>query len=143
MNGVGRRKSVREFGVRGWIGALGLPVNSTRASAESPKDDEDDEPTEILSTLGEDIAALWEDLDIRDLLTRRGVRVEDQPGLSAPFFYFCKCLATNFHIRSSFLSDTARIATRNYVPSDNDVVRARLRTLGVQEWRIVLEGESS
>ncbi|KAJ7261050.1 G-protein alpha subunit [Mycena rebaudengoi] len=121
MNGVGRRKSVREFGVRGWIGALGLPVNSTRA-AESPKDDEDDEPTEILSTLGEDIAALWEDLDIRDLLTRRGVRVEDQPGF--------------------FLSDTARIATRNYVPSDNDVVRARLRTLGVQEWRIVLEGET-
>ena len=31
----------------------------------------------------------------------------------------------------SFLDDIARIAVRNYEPSDDDVVRARLRTLGV------------
>jgi hypothetical protein len=33
----------------------------------------------------------------------------------------------------SFLSSTPRIANRTYIPSDNDVVRARLRTINVQE----------
>ena len=37
---------------------------------------------------------------------------------------------------SSFLNDFERIASRNYGPSDEDVVRARSRTLGVQEYKI-------
>jgi hypothetical protein len=37
---------------------------------------------------------------------------------------------------SSFLNDVERIASRSYAPSDDDVVRARLRTLGVQEYKI-------
>lgn len=40
---------------------------------------------------------------------------------------------------SSFLDDIERIATRGYEPSDQDVVRARLRTLGVQEHKLVME----
>lgn len=36
----------------------------------------------------------------------------------------------------SFLNDLDRIATYGYEPSDDDVVRARLRTLGIQEYRI-------
>jgi hypothetical protein len=39
----------------------------------------------------------------------------------------------------SFLDDLDRIARRDYQPSDDDVVRARLRTLGVQEYRITFE----
>lgn len=39
-------------------------------------------------------------------------------------------------VLSSFLNDVERIASRSYEPSDDDVVRARLRTLGVQEYRI-------
>ena len=39
-------------------------------------------------------------------------------------------------VLSSFLNDLERIASRNYEPSDDDVVRARLRTLGVQEYKI-------
>lgn len=38
--------------------------------------------------------------------------------------------------RRSFLDDLERIATRTYEPSDDDIVRARLRTVGVQEYRI-------
>ncbi|KAK7045075.1 guanine nucleotide-binding protein alpha-4 subunit [Favolaschia claudopus] len=111
-------KQRSEFGVRGWIGALGLPSPGGGAK----KTDEAmsvDKATEILATLREDVVSLWEDPDVRELLKARGVRIEDRPGF--------------------FLSDTARIATRTYTPSDNDVVRARLRTLGVQEWRICLE----
>jgi hypothetical protein len=43
----------------------------------------------------------------------------------------------------SFLSDTARIRNRTYIPSDNDVVLVRLRTMGVQEWRIRFEQGAS
>lgn len=39
-------------------------------------------------------------------------------------------------VLSSFLNDVERIASRSYEPSDDDVVRARLRTLGVQEYKI-------
>ncbi|KAJ6615783.1 guanine nucleotide binding protein, alpha subunit [Mycena sp. CBHHK59/15] len=116
--GDARRASAHEFGVRGWIGALGL---ASRPKADEPE--EADGATEILATLREDIISLWTDPEVRDLLRLRGVRVEDGPGF--------------------FLSDTARITNRAYVPSDSDVVRARLRTLGVQEWRIQLEGSSS
>ena len=37
-------------------------------------------------------------------------------------------------VLDSFLNDVARIAARTYEPSDEDVVRARLRTMGVQEY---------
>lgn len=43
----------------------------------------------------------------------------------------------------SFLDDIDRIATRDYVPSDADVVRARLRTIGVSENRLVFEPPSA
>ncbi|KAJ6559858.1 guanine nucleotide binding protein, alpha subunit [Mycena capillaripes] len=122
MNGLpdeGTRKSSREFGVRGWIGALGLATNGRKSDEPMPID----EPTEILATLRDDIISLWEDADVRELLRTKGLRIEDRPGF--------------------FLSDTARITNRTYVPSDNDVVRARLRTLGVQEWRIKLEQSDS
>lgn len=39
----------------------------------------------------------------------------------------------------SFLNDVDRIAARDYEPSDNDIVRARLRTLGVQEYNVKFE----
>lgn len=40
---------------------------------------------------------------------------------------------------TSFLNDAERIATRNYQPTDDDVIRARLRTLGVQEYRFIFD----
>jgi len=39
----------------------------------------------------------------------------------------------------SFLNDIGRIGRRDYEPSDDDVIRARLRTLGVQEYRFYVE----
>ena len=37
------------------------------------------------------------------------------------------------------MDDVDRIATRTYEPSDDDVVRARLRTVGVQEYTLKFE----
>jgi guanine nucleotide-binding protein alpha-1 subunit len=42
-------------------------------------------------------------------------------------------------VSSSFLDDVSRIAARNYEPSDDDVLRARLRTVGVQEYKFKIE----
>lgn len=48
----------------------------------------------------------------------------------------CPFLLTCVGGSCSFLNDIDRIASRDYEPSDDDVVRARLRTLGVQEHKI-------
>lgn len=40
---------------------------------------------------------------------------------------------------ASFLDDIDRIATRSYEPTDDDVVRCRLRTTGVQEHHIYFQ----
>ena len=42
-------------------------------------------------------------------------------------------------IGGSFINDAERIANRDYQPTDDDVIRARLRTIGVQEYRFVFD----
>ncbi|KAI8971334.1 G-alpha-domain-containing protein [Trametes punicea] len=78
-----------------------------------------EDATEIIASCAEDMQALWTDPVVQQVLKRRKVRMEQSPGF--------------------FLDDIPRIAVRNYEPSDDDVVRARLRTLGVQEHRLVME----
>ena len=45
-------------------------------------------------------------------------------------------------LRFSFLSSISRIASRDYEPTNDDVLRARIRTLGVQEYTIPFETSS-
>ncbi|KAH9830772.1 G-protein alpha subunit [Rhodofomes roseus] len=72
---------------------------------------------EIIASCAEDMAALWADAGVQAVLTQRKMktRLEEGPGF--------------------FLNDVVRVAARDYEPSDEDVVRARLRTMGVQEYR--------
>jgi guanine nucleotide-binding protein alpha-1 subunit len=81
-----------------------------------------DEATEIIASCREDMKALWLDKAVRAVLMKRRMRVEDSAGF--------------------FLNDLDRIATRTYEPSDDDIVRARLRTLGVQEYRISFDNDT-
>ena len=39
----------------------------------------------------------------------------------------------------SFLDNAARVADIKYVPTTDDILRARLRTLGVEEHRLTME----
>ena len=39
----------------------------------------------------------------------------------------------------SFLDDVERVAAIDYEPSDDDIIRARLRTMGVQEHHFLFE----
>ncbi|KAG8216290.1 guanine nucleotide binding protein, alpha subunit [Butyriboletus roseoflavus] len=69
--------------------------------------------TEVIASCKNDIVALWTDRVVREVLQRYKVRLED----SASFF----------------LDNSERLATRDYEPTDDDIVRARLRTLDIQE----------
>ncbi|TFK21077.1 G-alpha-domain-containing protein [Coprinopsis marcescibilis] len=83
---------------------------------------EPDSPTDVISNCKDDIRSLWVDEIIRTVLKKRKIRLEDSAGF--------------------FLDDLDRIASPAYVPSSDDVVRARLRTLGVQEYRIKVDQKS-
>ncbi|KAJ3538840.1 hypothetical protein NMY22_g4998 [Coprinellus aureogranulatus] len=79
----------------------------------------EDDIGETLGNLKEDIKALWEDTTVQEVLARRKIRLEDMPGF--------------------FIIDSERIASRYYQPTDEDVVKARLRTLGVQEYKFIFD----
>ncbi|KAL0952601.1 hypothetical protein HGRIS_006856 [Hohenbuehelia grisea] len=132
---AGGRRALQEFSVNsnnGWKSALeklksGVPgmargrrgSDSSGGSNGRTKKDIDEEVTEVIAGCREDMRTLWEDRVVREMLARRKVRIEDAPGF--------------------FLNDADRIATRTYEPTDDDVIRARLRTLGVQEYRFVFD----
>ncbi|KAI9458059.1 guanine nucleotide binding protein, alpha subunit [Boletus coccyginus] len=81
--------------------------------------------TEVITSCKNDIIALWADPLIGEMLQRYNVRLED----SASFF----------------LDNAERLATRDFEPTDDDIVRARLRTLDIQEYELNVaeDGESS
>ncbi|KAH9837774.1 G-alpha-domain-containing protein [Rhodofomes roseus] len=74
------------------------------------------EAMEVLAGCKDDIREVWEDEMVQEMLRQRKFVTESVPGF--------------------FLNDVERIAARDYEPSDNDIVRARLRTMGVQEYGI-------
>ncbi|GLB37323.1 putative G protein alpha subunit [Lyophyllum shimeji] len=77
----------------------------------------------VIISLKDDIHELWNNRIVQQILRKHHVRLEDTPGF--------------------FLQDIYRIARPDYVPSDSDVVRARLRTTGVQEYHFTLDRGTS
>ncbi|KAF8512067.1 guanine nucleotide binding protein, alpha subunit [Gautieria morchelliformis] len=80
---------------------------------------EKDEAMEILISRKSYIQQLWNSPVVQELLYRKGVRLEESPGF--------------------FMNDLDRILAEGYEPSDEDVMRARLRTMGVQEHKFCFE----
>ncbi|KAG6334212.1 hypothetical protein ID866_4883 [Astraeus odoratus] len=78
-----------------------------------------DEAQQVLHACCEDIATLWNNHLVREVLKKRKVRLEESPGF--------------------FLNDLQRVTVPDYIPSDDDVLRARLKTVGVSEYRCEME----
>jgi guanine nucleotide-binding protein subunit alpha len=115
----------KEFGVGRLMDALKKSAHSQefpRGGDRITPDNAVDEVTEVIASCKDDMIALWSDPAVRTVLKIWNVRLEDSAGF--------------------FLNDVERIASRNYEPSDDDVVRARLRTLGVQEYKIEFSQEN-
>lgn len=85
----------------------------------------DDVPERMLATCAPDIVSLWGDAFLRNLLCGPlamgglGLKLHEDAGF--------------------FLNDVTRITSLNYVPTNDDIVRARLKTMGVSEHRFQLE----
>ncbi|KAJ7628582.1 heterotrimeric G protein alpha subunit [Roridomyces roridus] len=102
-------KRHNEFFVRSWTDAI-----DSNNSQGSPEYADLDSSTITFMTCKDDMQALWQDPAVQLSLDRRKVRLADTAGF--------------------FLNDLDRIATRAYTATDDDIVRARLRTVGIQEY---------
>ncbi|OSC97274.1 G-protein alpha subunit [Trametes coccinea BRFM310] len=100
------------------VSALKGGSTSRPGTANSQARDKDN-PTAVLAACKDDIVALWEDKVVQAVLKKQNVRLQDMPGF--------------------FLNDAARVAAVNYEPTDDDIVRARVRTLGVEEHHFTME----
>ena len=49
----------------------------------------------------------------------------------------------NWHSINSFLDNARRVASKSYEPTDDDILHARLRTVGVQEYRLPFDKNST
>ncbi|KAI0634833.1 G-alpha-domain-containing protein [Trametes polyzona] len=78
-----------------------------------------DESQTVLHHCRSDMAALWGDPVVRQILRRRKIRLEESPGF--------------------YLNDLERVTSLSYMPSDDDVLRARLKTVGVSEYSFHME----
>ncbi|KAH7910678.1 guanine nucleotide binding protein, alpha subunit [Hygrophoropsis aurantiaca] len=103
-----------------WKGAL---AKSTRANGPPISPDSAlgirDEAQEVLHSCSDDIQTLWNDKLVREVLRRRKIRLEEFPGF--------------------FLNDLERVTALDFTPNDDDVLRARLKTVGVSEYRFEME----
>ncbi|KAH7341031.1 guanine nucleotide binding protein, alpha subunit [Rhizoctonia solani] len=78
--------------------------------------DSRDDPGRIFAACVDDLIALWEDEAVQTELAKQRPSIRESPGF--------------------FMDDLARIATRGYMPSADDILRARIKTVGVQEHRV-------
>ncbi|KAI6021064.1 guanine nucleotide binding protein, alpha subunit [Pisolithus marmoratus] len=74
-----------------------------------------DDPGVVMHACAEDMKRLWSDPLIKRLMEVEKMRPEEMAGF--------------------FLDDLDRVTSLRYVPSDDDVLRARIKTVGVSEHR--------
>ncbi|KAI0056631.1 G-alpha-domain-containing protein [Artomyces pyxidatus] len=84
-----------------------------------PASADESESQRVIWECREDLMTLWGSERVRDVLRRRKVRLEEESGF--------------------FLNDLERVTQYNYMPTDDDVLKARLKTIGVSEYKFQME----
>ncbi|KAH9938925.1 G-alpha-domain-containing protein [Amylocystis lapponica] len=108
-----------EISVRGGSGWKALVQSRKERHTRFSGQHELDNARQILEACRDDMVSLWEDPSIQEILREHGVALQEQPGF--------------------FLDQIQRIATVAYNPTPEDILRARLRTIGVEEHHVELE----
>ncbi|KAK7040692.1 hypothetical protein VNI00_009598 [Paramarasmius palmivorus] len=108
------KRSPGEFSVRSWHDVVN-PEGRQNGTG-SGLDPQIDNATISIADCKDDMKALWEDKLIQTAITKRKLRLPDSAGF--------------------FLNELDRIASRNFSVTDDDIVRARLRTVGIQEYKV-------
>lgn len=153
------RKTINEYSIRSWRDVLDAapkpPPNTTLATAAHGADSKSvslsldyiDTPTRIIAEVREDIKTLWTDEDVRSLIKERRLGIPDSIGLFVFNFFSLFSKANTFESdsdgESPFLNEIDRLARTDYEVSDHDIVRARLKTVGVQEYKFNFDTSSS
>ncbi|KAJ6502886.1 guanine nucleotide binding protein, alpha subunit [Mycena vitilis] len=81
-----------------------------------------DDPGVLLQERAEDMRRLWAHPTIHALLESKGIRLQEAAGF--------------------FLDELDLVISPNYIPTDDHILRARLKTLGVSEHRMQLSDPS-
>ncbi|KXN90120.1 Guanine nucleotide-binding protein alpha-4 subunit [Leucoagaricus sp. SymC.cos] len=130
---AGKAKEVTVNSTSQWKGAFSRLLSNARSSFESGADinfSDPNDPGVVLHACAEDMILLWNDPTIKQLLSARKQRLEDMAGF--------------------FLDSLERVTSLRYVPTDGkwidlfmgqlkDILRARLKTIGVSEHRFTLK----
>ncbi|KAF8906474.1 guanine nucleotide-binding protein alpha-4 subunit [Gymnopilus junonius] len=122
----GKFKEVAINSTAQWKGAFGRLIATARASMDSAADIDFEDPNDpgvILNACAEDISKLWNDPTVKSLLKAHRIRLESMSGF--------------------FLDSINRVTGLRYIPTDDDILRARLKTLGVSEHRFTLKSAGS
>ncbi|EIW81317.1 G-alpha-domain-containing protein [Coniophora puteana RWD-64-598 SS2] len=119
------RKELTVNSASRWKGTFNRLFNG-RESVESEMMidwDDPDDPGNILHACSEDMIKLWADPTIHKLMDVEKMRPEEMAGF--------------------FLDAIDRITSPRYIPTDDDILRARLKTLGVTEYRFAVKTGST
>ncbi|CAE6504708.1 unnamed protein product [Rhizoctonia solani] len=102
---------------------LHVACRSPRPSVDCSIDfDNENDPGRLLVAFHDDLVDFCKTNSVWEMLKRRKVRVENMSGF--------------------FLDDIARITQPRYIPTDEDILKARLKTLGVSETQCVVNTNS-
>jgi len=99
-----------------WKGAFSRLMNNVRGSVDGPEINEPQDSRDarqLLHACSEDMIRLWSDPTVKEVLKAHRLRLEDMAGF--------------------FLDSIERVTALSYEPTDDDILKARLKTLGVSE----------
>ncbi|KAF9226383.1 G-alpha-domain-containing protein [Gyrodon lividus] len=109
----------------GWKGAFNRLLGSSGSNRDSCDSvdlinwSDPEDPGVVLHACSEDMIKLWGDPTIRKLMEIEKMRPEEMAGF--------------------FLDALDRVTSPRYIPTDDDILRARLKTLGVSEHRFQMK----
>ncbi|RDX54681.1 G-protein alpha subunit [Lentinus brumalis] len=113
----GRASEVSVRGGRGWKSLLRRRAYEDLPTTNYPEELEN--ARQILDACRADIVSLWASSSVQLGLSEEGVALQEQSGF--------------------FLDQAERIADIEYEPTFDDILKARLQTIGVEEHRLVME----
>ncbi|KAJ7072562.1 guanine nucleotide-binding protein alpha-4 subunit, partial [Mycena amicta] len=99
-----------------WKNAFSRLMNNVRSSVDGPETTEPQDSKDarqLLHACSEDMVRLWNDPIVKEVLEVHRLRLQDMAGF--------------------FLDSIERVTDLYYEPTDDDVLKARLKTLGVSE----------
>ncbi|KAF9465088.1 guanine nucleotide binding protein, alpha subunit [Collybia nuda] len=108
-----------------WKGAFARLMTGEKESSDDSSDvepvsdpNDPNDPGNILHACSDDMISLWSNEVVQELLDIQNLRLEEMAGF--------------------FLDSLPRVTSPNYIPTDDDILRARLKTLGVTEHRFTI-----